>query len=178
MPKKHKEGFYHTSSHFAWIWTLTGICYSTGTEHSFCCFTDYTKLYVCAHRVLLLHDLRQDLRRYCPEFPGNGLTPALDWPAEPAGGTGVAGRSRWHGLHSPPEPRYWESICSWKMCIYPKSTVSSPGLRRRQCVLRIQFCHWMTVLSLPTSATPRPRGGEHCLLIQSALSLGLKLYCN
>lgn len=49
MPrKKDKDWFYHMRSHFAWIWTLTGVFYS---EHSFCCFTDYTKLYVCAHRV-------------------------------------------------------------------------------------------------------------------------------
>lgn len=45
--KKTKDWFYHVRSHFAWIWTLTGAFYS---EHSFCCFTDYTKLYVCAHR--------------------------------------------------------------------------------------------------------------------------------
>lgn len=86
--KKDKEQFYHMSSHFAWIWTLTGICCSTDSEHRFCCFTDCTKLYVCAHRVLFLHDLRQDLLWYCPEFPENGLTAALDWPAEPAGPTG------------------------------------------------------------------------------------------
>lgn len=45
--KKDKDWFYHMRSHFAWIWTLTGVFYS---EHSFCCFTDYTKLYACAHR--------------------------------------------------------------------------------------------------------------------------------
>lgn len=150
------------SSHFAWIWTHTGICYSTGAEHSVCCFTDYTKLYVCAHRVFLLHDLRQDLRW---GFPGGGLPPALDWSAEPAGSTGGAGRSSWHGLHSPPEPRYWESICSCKMCIYPESTAFSPGLRRRECVLCIEFCCWMVILSSLTSDTPCAR-------------LGGKLYCN
>ena len=166
------------SSHFSWIWTLTGICYSTDWEHSFCCLTDYTKLYVCAHRVLLLHDLRQDLLWYWPELPGNGLSPALDWPAEPAGWTRVAGRSRWHGVHSPLQPWYWESIRSCKMCIYPKSTVLSPGLRRRECVLCIEFCCWMAVLSSLTSVTSCPRGGERCLLIESALRLGVKLYCN
>lgn len=138
------------SSHFVWIWTLTGICYSTDSEHSFCCFTDYTKLYVCAHRVLLLHDLRQDLLWYCPEFPGDGLTPALDWPAESAGWTGVAGKSRWHGLHSSPEPWYWESICSLKCVFIWSLQYRTQGWEEGNvCSASNSAAEWLYYLRLP-----------------------------
>lgn len=59
MPKKKTETFYHE-----WSFCLdlnSGICYCVGTEHSFCWFSDYTKLYDCASRALLLHYLRQNL---------------------------------------------------------------------------------------------------------------------
>lgn len=130
--------------------------HSTGAEHSVCCFTDYTKLYVCAHRVFLLHDLRQDLLCYCPRFPGDGLLlwtglqnqlAELGEQADPAGMVSTAPRS--HGTEN--------LFVPGKMCIYPKSTVFSPGLRRRECVLCIDFCCWMVILSSLTSDTPCAR---------------------
>lgn len=57
--KNTRDTFYHE-----WSFCLdlnSGICYCVGTEHSFCWFSDYTKLYDCASRALLLHYLRQNL---------------------------------------------------------------------------------------------------------------------
>lgn len=67
------------------------------------------------------------------------------------------GRSRWHDLHTPLEQWYWESICSCKMCIYLKFTALSSEV--------VNVCSASSsateFLSLLTSVTPFPRGGEH-----------------
>lgn len=147
--------------------------HSTGAEHSVCCFTDYTKLYVCAHRVFLLHDLRQDLLCYCPQFPGDGLLlwtglqnqlAELGEQADPAGMVSTAPRS--HGT---------ENLFVPVKCAFIRSLqYSAQGWEEGSvCSASTSAAEWSYYLHLPQ--IPHVQDGY---LMESALRLGGKLYCN
>lgn len=154
--KKTKDWFYHLRSHFAWIWTLTGAFYS---EHSFCCFTDYTKLYVCAHRASKTLTARLE------------AGPALVVSQVSRVGS-QQGRTRFHSLLTP-ESQHQEPICSHKTCICPNSRVLSAGLRSKGSVLCVQVCISFTQLSQPLS-----KEGWHWLHAGGAWRAGAKGNCD
>lgn len=54
------------------------------------------------------------------------------------------------------------------MCIYPKSTALSPGLRRRECVLCIQFCFGV-ICYLHLPQLPHFQEGKSIAYIQKVL---------
>lgn len=159
----------------AWLWSLTGICYSTHSEHSLFCFTDYTKLYVCEQSSLTTC-LEAGPALVVPwvsrewTYPRSGAACRRSWLNR------GSRQSRRHILHCPGSRGTENPFVLVKRAFIPSLWDWARGWEEGNvCPASSSAAEWLQYLLLPQS--PPPKGGEHRVRIESALRLG-EMYCN
>lgn len=138
-------------SHFAWIWAVTGVFYPEDSEHSFCCFTDYTKPYVCAHRASKTLIARLEAG---PALVVSHVS--REW-AHPCSGLACSSswlKWGWTGLLAPQSHTTENQFVPLKRAFIQSHWVLSPELRwKEKCalheVLLLSGCIIFTCLSQP-----------------------------